>query len=164
MIKKNDAKASIYLDKRYTKIDGSSPVKIRISFRRQSKYYPTGIHLTKEKFEQQSGCDLLRSQKIIGTKEYNELRKIKDQLESLLLAANIKIDNLYQFSFEGFESEYVIKYIGNDDVFERYEFKIEELIQDDQIGTSITYKNSLACLKKFTNSDKLPLSNVTVKF
>ena len=44
--------STILLDKRFQRKDGSYPVKLRITFNRQQKYYSVGKHLSEVEWEQ----------------------------------------------------------------------------------------------------------------
>lgn len=106
MIKKNIAKASVYFDKRYSKIDGTHPVKIRVTYKRISKYFPTRLFFDVQKFDDVMACELLFAQKVNDAKYYSELIEYKRELDRLLNGSTAIINNLYEFNFQLFEQEY----------------------------------------------------------
>jgi hypothetical protein len=93
-MKLDTPKLSIFLDKRYAKKDGKFPVKLRITYKREAKYYPTEFNMTEDEFIRQRDSDTLRANKIIGTKEYAQLAKINSLLNNYLADAQKVIDRV----------------------------------------------------------------------
>ncbi|MBK8635031.1 MAG: hypothetical protein IPN72_16280 [Saprospiraceae bacterium] len=82
---------SVYFDTRF-KSAIVFPVKIRVTFYRESKYYPTGVEVTKEDFE-----------RINGKRPTPEARERKRAIEGQLAHFEKVLDALPGFSFEKFE-------------------------------------------------------------
>lgn len=157
-------KLVLILDKRFAKKEGLFPVKLRITFRRESKYYPTGQDMTEEDFVRQRDCELLRAKKYIGTKEYAQLSLISKKLNKHLEEASLIISQMRVFSFDLFEGRGKQPTYDLDDVFVAMENKISLLKSEERIGTAITYENALTSLKKFYSRKKLSLGSVNVRF
>ncbi|MBK8391363.1 MAG: hypothetical protein IPL23_19610 [Saprospiraceae bacterium] len=79
---------SVYFDTRF-KSAIVFPVKIRVTFYRESKYYPTGVEVTKEDFE-----------RINGKRPTPEARERKRAIEGQWAHFEKVLDALPGFSFE----------------------------------------------------------------
>lgn len=132
-------KLALVLDKRFAKKEGLYPVKLRITFKRESKYYLTGQDMTEEDFVRQRDCELLRSKKYIGTKEYAQLSAISKSLNRHVEEANLVIGRMKVFTFDLFEGKSGQVTVDSDDVFSAIENKIESLKSEERIGTAITW-------------------------
>lgn len=143
---------SIVLDSRRSKKDGTYPVKIRITYQRQQKYYGVGLSLSKAEFE-----------KVQGDKPRGEFKELQIQLNVLEARAIKIIEKLPEFSFTAFEKNYLDHRNGGQDVYSFYERYISELKREDRTGTASSYQCSLNSLKSFY-SRKLPFEKVTPDF
>jgi integrase/recombinase XerD len=155
---------SLFLDKRHSKKEGKYPVKLRITFKRISKYYSTGFDMTEDEFTRQRDVEILRAKKEIGTKEYAQLSKINQALNNQLVEAYKVIDNIKYFSFDTFELKRTDEIIESDSIFDAFNLKIKILKEEGRIGTAITYDNALNSIKEFHKMKVLSLNSVTVKF
>jgi integrase len=163
-MKLDTPKLSIFLDKRYAKKDGKFPVKLRITYKREAKYYPTEFNMTEDEFIRQRDSDTLRANKIIGTKEYAQLAKINSLLNNYLADAQKVIDNLKVFNFDTYEQKKDEHIVESDNAFEAFQQKIELLEKEGRIGTAITYRNALKSLQVFHRMKVLSLNSISVKF
>ena len=163
-MKLDTPKLSIFLDKRYAKKDGKFPVKLRITYKREAKYYPTEFNMTEDEFIRQRDSDTLRANKIIGTKEYAQLAKINSILNNHLADAQKVIDNLKVFNFDTYEQKKDEHIVESDNIFIAFQQKIELLEKEGRIGTAITYRNALKSLQVFHKIKVLSLNSVSVKF
>ncbi|QRR00899.1 phage integrase SAM-like domain and Arm DNA-binding domain-containing protein [Dyadobacter sandarakinus] len=157
-------KLALILDKRFAKKEGLYPVKLRITYKRESKYYPTGQDMTEEDFVRQRDCELMRSKKYIGTKEYAQLSAISKSLNKHVDEANSVIAKMKVFSFDLFEGRIEQPSVELDNVFIAMENKIALLKSEERIGTALTYENALTSLRKFYPKRKLSLASITVRF
>lgn len=157
-------KLSLILDKRYAKKDDVYPVKLRITFKRESKYYPTGHDMTEQEFVRQRDCELLRANKYIGTKEYAQLSQINKKLEAYLANAQQVIGQMKVFNFDLYEEKRSGGQVSVNDIYSAFLAKIASLEAEDRIGTAITYQCALKSLQNFYPKSKLPLESITVKF
>jgi len=132
------ANAHIYLDSRPKK-DGTRLVKIRITFNRKQKYYPTDVHLMEDEFEKV----------MFGKKRTREQKKIKQKLEVFYNKADKIIDNLKVFTFQKFEDLYSESRDLLNTIQEAYAKRIEHLRLDNKINTAITYECAINSLDEF---------------
>ena len=157
-------KMSLILDKRYAKKDDVYPVKLRITFKRESKYYPTGHDMTEQEFVRQRDCELLRANKYIGTKEYAQLSQVNKKLEAHLANAQQAIGQMKVFNFDLYEEKRSNGQASVDDIYSAFLAKIASLEAEERIGTAITYQCALKSLQNFYSKSKLPLESITIKF
>ena len=85
----------LYHDTRRKKADGSYPVKVRVTFNRRQKYYPTNVDLTSEQFLN-----------IHSDKVARKHQKIRDVVFGALAKAKQVCDELKVFNFTLFEKQY----------------------------------------------------------
>ena len=135
------AQASIYLDELRVKKNGKCAVKIRITYNRQRSYFPTGIDLTPEEFEQV----------MHGQRRTADQREALLKLNHLFGKAETLIDKLPVFTFSTFEENYLEQRNTLNSVSFAFDKYIEQLIGEKRIGTAVTYKcarNSIAEFRK----------------
>ena len=72
------------------------PLKLRVTFERSSKYYPTIFNLSEEDFK-----------KLQASRISMELQQIREQVRKIEGGAQSIIDSLDPFSFEEFEKDYI---------------------------------------------------------
>lgn len=164
MLEKNSPKISYYLDKRYTKPNGTIPVKLRLGFSRDARLYPTKILITENDFMLQRDCEKLRADKAINSSEYNRLSKLKKEFDKIRVEAESKIDKIKIFSFGAFESKFISTIESDVDIYSKLSSKIEKLNSEDRIGTAETYLNTLKSFKSFYGTNELPISIITPTF
>jgi integrase/recombinase XerD len=86
---------AIIQDTRREKKDNKYPVKLRVTYNREAKYYPTNIDLTKDEF------------KNVGDKKtIDALLEVKADINEMGTNANAIIKTLRPFSFAGFEKKF----------------------------------------------------------
>lgn len=135
------AQASIYLDELRVKKNGKCAVKIRITYNRKRSYFPTGIDLTPEEFEQV----------MHGQRRTADQREALLKLNHLFGKAETLIDKLPVFTFSAFEENYLEQRNTLNSVSFAFDKYIEQLIVEKRIGTAVTYKcarNSIAEFRK----------------
>lgn len=140
------AVVSIYQDTRHEKKDGTYPVKIRVYDGRATRFYSTGISLTKNDFS------IAFTGKDIGGKNKKaspELGKQKDTVDEKKLKASGIIDKMQNFSFKEFEKKFERDNAGTTDVFFYYSQKIKELQELGQIKTSKVYLHASDSFRRF---------------
>ena len=136
-MKKSKAEAKIVLDTRRIRKDGTYPVKLKITFKRERKYYSTTYNLTEQEWE------MVKAENNRG-----DNRKIKLALAAIETSAQNCADNLQSFSFQEFESAYFPKSIKTRDLAEIYTQYIDQLKSEDRYGTADNYNSSIVSLKK----------------
>jgi len=142
---------TIIHDTRRAKANGNYPVKVRVTYKRKQKYYPTSVDLTEAEWG-----------KIHGERVGKELKKTKDTIYGVLAKAQCICDDLKVFSFTVFEKLfYKVRNIEGS-LINLYKDYIAELKKEGRISTASSYQCSLNSLKEF--KPKLNLEDITVDF
>ncbi len=150
---------TLILDTRSTKTNGY-PVKLRITFLRQQKYYPIKIDLSEEDF-----MLVQNPSKIPKGTDVTRKRQIKDwklSCDAAEVKATEIINKLDYFSFRSFECKLNNKHYSTQNIYDWYTSTIEKYKANGQIGTASSYASSMHSLKDF--SSKLIFRDVTVGF
>lgn len=137
------SKTAIIQDTRRQRNDGTYPVKLRVTYNREQKYYPTDYSLTAEDFE-----------KAQGTKPRNSHKDVSLKLQACERKASVIIEALPLFTWQDFEKHY----LGNKsvrallaDAFGDY---IKELKEAGRIGTALSYECANGSLGRFVPGAK----------
>lgn len=162
-----NAKVSIYLDKRVSKGTRLYPVKIRVTFNRERRYYGIdakkindmlkGYQTEKYVFEGRGNYSIDKDafKKATGSEPrgiYKELKEIFNRLE---IEYQDKADTIKPFSFDSFANSLNERKAGND-VFGMFETRIRQLEEENRIGTSDLYGDALKSLKEFSGKNSVP--------
>jgi len=143
---------SVILDTRRPLKDGTYPVKLRITYQRQRKYYNTNYNLCEEDFS-----------KTQGEKPKGKYKEISISLNATEQKAIAVIDKLSSFTFEGFEKKFLNRSTC-DEVFSTYEHKIEKLRREGQAGTASTYESAYySFLSYFLNEAPVSFKGIPLK-
>lgn len=137
--------AAIHFDTRRTKGTGKCPLKIRITYQRQRKYFKTGYDVTPEEWN-----------KMNGLKPRKEIKDIRDKTSSLLKEVEAILDGLEPFSFHSFERQYHRKSVKSLELVEAYTLYINELEGQGRVGTAASYRCSMVSLAEYSKRVKLP--------
>jgi integrase len=133
------ATCSINLDTRKSKKNEKFPVKIRITYMRESKYYSTAIDLSKDDFN-----------RIISAKRRSDADKeTYKRLQSFEAKAIDIIDKLPVFTFALFEKLYIQNRGASEQVSKAFDDYIAELKSQKSINTADSYKCAKVSLQKF---------------
>jgi len=150
----------IILDTRRAKITGKYPVRLRVIFLREARYYNVGVDLTKEEFVQ------MQNPILIGKKAHSALKRdlkewkiMTDSVSAKASGICLKLD---EFSFRVFEKHFFGTTKSKKDVYEAYTETIAAMKSIGKIGTASNYQSSLSSLKTF--SSRLNFKDVTVEF
>jgi len=141
---------NLFHENRYATKDNLKAIKLVVYFRRERKYFPTGVSLTNEDFAQLFMC-----------KKKDVLEK-RQSLESTFYKFKAIIDHLLEkskFSFDNIERQ-----LGQyENLFLRdcFEKKIKEFRSNNQFGSASNYDLALKTFEKF-DSRKLDLKHITV--
>ena len=147
-MRKIDAYADIYLDPR-KKADGKCSVKIKVTHKRNRKYFSTGIDLLPGEFDK-----IMYAQR--------RTREEKDVLKSLnyqKAKATSIIESLNVFTFAKFKEGYFESRDIHQDVSYAFDERIKELRDNGKIGTAVTYECAQRSLSDF--SPKLTFAEIT---
>jgi integrase/recombinase XerD len=144
----------VILDDRRQKENGLFPLKLRVTFNRNRKYYKIGKELSKSDFEK---LHRAREMRLVNIK--NELVSIESK------AINI-IDKLEPFSFlkfeEGMFPKQSVFYSKGNDVFNLFQNYIFELRAKNSFNTAYIYQSTLSALKAYR--PKLKFDQINAQF
>jgi len=156
---------SIFLDKRYKKINDTFPVKLRVyqhlmPYEGKQKLYSTLFDLTEADFNS-----------IWNTvKPRNEHKEIRKKLQALQNQAEETANELKPFSFEAFEAK-MFQTVNTDysDLLTVFAEIIKQKNDSRAFSTAEKYRSAKICLQRFLghkgkNSNKLPIETVDVDF
>jgi integrase/recombinase XerD len=150
----------IVLDTRRAKISGLFPVKIRVTFQREQKYFPvyapgkrTSLDLSPDDFT-----------RVYGEKPRADFKEYRFYLDTIERRANNALEDLQAFSFAEFEAslfgEQTAKKSGT--LVEAFEAKIKLLLEQGRISSAKSYSSSLNSLTGF--APKVNFSDVGPQF
>lgn len=145
------AVADLHLDKRRVRKDNSYPVKLKITFNRDRKYYKTTINLTEEDWNAVNGNRIPRC-----------LHKISEDLLTVKVNAQNCIRGLGKFSFHNFEEAFFPKRLDKKDVESAYKEYIDNLNEEERFGSANAYQCSITALLKF--KPNLKFEHITASF
>ena len=153
------ASISIYHDTRRGKGSNVFPVKLRVYFNYQTRFYRTGIDLSIDDYQRS----------YLSQKPRQEFKEIKEKICSIEARANHIKQSLSTFSFDNFEKKLLRPTGSGADVIYSYNELIKQLEEEDRINTAASYRCSLASIKEFLklkgwNDSKLAFEKVTEKF
>ena len=137
--------AAIHFDTRRAKSDGKFPLKIRVTYLRQRKYYKTGYAVTLEEWY-----------KMNGLKPRKEIKDIRDKVSDQLKRAETILNGLDLFTFKTFERQYQSKSSQPLELAEAFTRYITELETQGRIGTAASYRCSMVSLAGYSKRVKLP--------
>src|SRR5688572_6143203 len=142
---------SIYFDKRKSNKKGGFPVKLRVYFRNETRYYPTSFCLTKDEFE--------HSYLAVNPKGQRN-KELKIKIHSLESKANEVKDTIGTFTFEKFEKKLFRPTGAGHNVFYFYSQVIKQLEKEERLGTASNYNLSAKSLKRFLQFKKQKADNL----
>ncbi|WP_114778749.1 site-specific integrase [Botryobacter ruber] len=134
---------SVMLDTRRPLKDGSFPVRLRLTYQRQRKYFNTNYNLTEEEFAK------TQSEKPRG--RYKELQLAFQAIEQKAIKVIGKIPS---FSFGEFEKKFLGR-SSRDEVFSTYEQQLIKLRSEGQAGTASFYESAYYSLISYTLKEPL---------
>ncbi|RYY00340.1 site-specific integrase [bacterium] len=146
----------------YVKVKNNSdikPVKLRITFNREHKFYS----LINEDGTGRIACDKDDFKTIMSTKP-GKFKDLKLYLNSIELKATEIIKSIEDFSFDKFDKQFTAKRTDKGNVFAIFQNAIDKLNEEGRAGTASSYKNSLASLKAYTKKDSIRFEDITVDF
>ncbi|WP_418991497.1 Arm DNA-binding domain-containing protein [Alistipes sp.] len=137
------------IDTSHPKKDGLFPVRIRVTYARERRYYPTGKSLTLEEWE------------ALPATKARTLIAIRKDIESSYQIVRTVVEDLAMrriFSLENLNSR--LKRVGSDTLTIAFESKITEMRVQDRIGNMMAYQVVMKGIKRFAG-DRVSLSSVT---
>lgn len=142
--------ATIHFDTRRAKSDGKFPLKIRITYQRQRKYYKTGYAVSLEEWE-----------KLNGQKPRKDIKDIRDKVSEQLKHAEAVLNGLDVFSFDAFERLFHRKSVKSLELADAFMEYIKELEEQGRIGTAESYRCSMVSLIGFK---RIKLTDITPEY
>jgi site-specific recombinase XerD len=137
-------KTTMLLDTRKLKKDNNYPVKLRVTFERKQKYYPTTHNLTKLEFERAMyGKNKTEKEKTLNAKIVAYENKALEVIEKLAF-----------FTWQAFEKQYYTNRGAKDTINLAFEERIKVLKEAGQIGTAVSYQCSKKSLDLFSPNAK----------
>lgn len=149
---KDGITVAVVLDKTHPKKNGLYPVRIRVTYRRQRQYYPTGKNLTPEQWER------------IPLTRNRDLKAIRESIANSFDIVRQNVDELASiagFSFDALNTR--LKSGATDTVNTAFRAKIADLHEQNRVGSAIVYDNVLKGLERFAG-DKIRFDTVTVEW
>lgn len=138
------------IDTSHPKKNGKCPVKIRVTYRRDRRYYPTGKDLTLDEWEG------------LTTTKVRALVAVRKDIESSYQIVRGVVEELARdgiFSFDSLNKR--LKRSGVDTLNRAFAAKIAELKEQDRIGSMLVYNVVIQGLERFAG-DRIALESITV--
>lgn len=150
---------TIYLDTRREKAKGLYPVKIRVYFDYQTRFYSIGINATENDFKRS----------YLSQKPRREYKALKEKIAEHEARANSVKQSLSVFSFDKFEKRLLSPTGSDTDIIYSYIEVIKDLKKQERINTAISYNASMNSIQKFLKHKgwsitKLAFEKVNEKF
>jgi len=137
-MKQRNITVTIVPDKRRIKDDVTYPLKLRITFQGNRKYYATGYNASLNDYL------LMKENKVRG-----ELKKTNLALTEIQINAQKCCDSLESFSFLKFEALFFPKKVSITNLQSAFDSYISELRENGQIGTAASYSCASVSLHKY---------------
>ncbi len=151
---------AIILETRKPGPGNTFPVKLRVTYNRNCKYYTLrhpknneSIYLSEKNFE-----------KTMGERPREEYKKLRLVLNAHEEKAVKDIETLPVFTFEKFERKYYDESNENTDIIAALKNKAAKLRNEGRISTAVAYECSLNSLQKFTGKNYLEFEKADVHF
>lgn len=150
---KSKVSVKIVHDTRRKKSNGQYPVKLRVTYQREQKYYPTDYDLTPDDFE-----------RVNGAKPRSEFKEVRADLIALETRANLIIEKFPTFSFVQFEAQLFNQSGSREahDIAQAFDAVVERLTAEGRIGTAENYKYSKISICR--TRPRLKFADVTPDF
>lgn len=126
------AYTSIVHDTRTIKKDNTYPVKLRLTYQREQKYYPLGISLATDDWD-----------KITQTNPRKTLKDNKLFFAKMEEKATIILKDMDQFSFEAFEKKFLNTAPSKKELFTLIQDYIDNLTGEERYTTAESYTSTL---------------------
>lgn len=148
----NGISISLFLDNRRVNKNNSYPIKVRVTYKRERKYYSTGKSLSFEDWEK---IDNARSSELISIKKDLQIsfEKVRDIVQRLEEEGNFSFDNL----------NIRLGKITGDTVNSAYENRINTLNEEGAVGNALSYRSAYRHLEKYAGS-RVSFDSITVEW
>ena len=145
----NGITVSSILDSRRVTKDNLYPIKIRVTYQRIRKYYATGKYMTVEEWE-----------KLPGTKS-KKMQSIRLDIQNSFDIVKATVQRLLHedgFSFEALNSH--LNKSTSDTLNAGFKIKIQTLMENEQVGTHLFYKDAFRSVEHF-GGENISYASVT---
>ncbi|MGQ8336860.1 tyrosine-type recombinase/integrase [Sunxiuqinia sp. A32] len=168
------ATISIFLDTREEKSDGLYPLKIRATYDRKRRYFGipkekvntklSDSKLEPYRYDGKGNFSIKKDlyEKIMSPKARMTFKELQIVFKGIELDAQKKADSLTPFTFDGFKNQLTIRQSRQNKVFSQFEEMIQQLKDDDRIGTANSYTDAKNSLKKFASGKEVQFEYFTV--
>ena len=133
--------------------DGTFPIKLRVTWNRERKYYATKFTANQEMWK-----------RVKSEKPRTDAKELILELNAVEQKAKTVISEIPNFSFREFEERFFEKEKKETGVFQEYENRIAKLRASARIGTAVSYESSLASLKTFGGNRSMHFEDITLDF
>ncbi len=150
-MKKERVNVKIVPDVRRSKGDERFPLKLRITYKGERRYYASGYDATDEEWNVINSADAK-----------GKLRKIKNAIAEIENNAERCCMDIIPFSFKQFEYNFFDRKIEFENVESAFTAYINQLRSNNQVGTADSYKTAMSALNKYKYN--LKFDDVTPAF
>ncbi|CCH51576.1 Tyrosine recombinase xerD [Fibrisoma limi BUZ 3] len=150
--------AAVVLDTRRQKVNGTFPIRLRITYQRERKYYSIRLDdLTSEEWYKLRKAERLKDKRLVA---------MRDEIAEYEKLAKDIIKEIPRFSFERFEERYFADHSIDaksraDDVYMAFTDEIAKLRGQGRVSTASTYETALNSLKNYRS--RLRFTDLTPK-
>lgn len=142
---------SIVPDKRRSKDNNLYPLKLRITYKGERKYYSTGYEASLEDWK------AMQEKQVRG-----KLKSLLNSTNDIKIRAQHCCDTLSFFSYHAFEAAFFPKSVPTTSVLGAFEEYVDRLKKNGQVGTASSYQCACVSLHKF--KPNLKFRHITVEF
>jgi integrase/recombinase XerD len=150
-MKNGKVSVKVLPDSRRTKSKGRLPLKLRITYKGERKYYGTGFDASSEDWA------IINS---AGAK--GDLRRVKNDIAEVEKKAQECAGRIAPFSFKQFERDFYGKSIRFESLQSAFDVVVGQLESEDRWGTASSYRTACNALDRF--KAKISLEDVDREF
>lgn len=147
-----DVTTLMILDTRFKRKDNNYRVRLRITFKREQRYYSTKFVLTQDEFN-----------KVYSKNPKGDFKELNEKFNEIESRAREVVKNLPDFSFELFEKHFKAPN-GKATLTSYYESYIKQLKKEGRAGTVQNYQSSINSLIQFTGKKIIQFKDITPSF
>ena len=169
IMKKGEITTSIILEKRKPYKNGKYPVKLRVTFKREQRYYT----LRNSKDEADKTENAMGEVYAFTVEEFEKIRTISPsksfkhfsiKLNALEKRATDVIKSLSNFTFQSFEKMFFSEVEDEMDLFSAIKNTIKKLRIEGRISTAITFECTINSLQNFIAKKTIQFSEIDIEF